>query len=101
MLLEPERATTIIMTCVYLHNFLRKSKLSRCIYTPRGTFDQDDRGTVTLGSWRRINEEDPLASYFPLQNVPRRSALSTEQIRNEFAEYFSTVGQVPWQNSYA
>lgn len=101
MLLEPERATTVIMTCVYLHNFLRKSKLSRCIYTPRGTFDHDDRGTVTLGSWRRINEEDPLASYFPLLNVPRRSALSTEQIRNEFAEYFSTVGQVPWQNSYA
>lgn len=34
MLLSPEKATIVIMACVYLHNFLRKSKNSRSLYTP-------------------------------------------------------------------
>jgi hypothetical protein len=52
MLLSPEKATIIIMTCVYLHNFLRKSsKNSRNLYTPPGTFDEDMAGNIIPGAW--------------------------------------------------
>ncbi|VEN57542.1 unnamed protein product [Callosobruchus maculatus] len=42
ILLEPEKARYIVMTTVCLHNFLRRNKQSRNIYTPSGTFDEED-----------------------------------------------------------
>lgn len=38
-------------------------------------------------------------SLLPLKNVARKSKSSAQDIRNEFAEYFSTNGAVPWQNN--
>ncbi|KAF7272115.1 hypothetical protein GWI33_015079 [Rhynchophorus ferrugineus] len=101
MLLQPERASTVIMTCLYLHNFLRKNKISRDIYTPQGSFDRDNDGIVTRGTWRIEDLTTPLKSYLPLRDVPRTNSLANEEVRTEFAEYFATIGQVPWQNMYA
>jgi hypothetical protein len=48
------------------------------------------------GSWRAENENlTSFRNYF--KNIPRRTKESAEAIQNEFAEYFYTVGAVPWQ----
>jgi len=51
-LLEPQKAQIVVMAVVYLHNFLRHSKLSRNIYTPPGSFDREEEGRMILGDWR-------------------------------------------------
>lgn len=54
MLLSPEKATMVVLACIYLHNFLRKSKHSRNVYTPPGTFDEYKQdGTIIPGAWRQ------------------------------------------------
>lgn len=99
ILLSPEKATKVVLACIYLHNFLRKSKESRNVYTPPGTFDEEKEGEFIPGVWRQQNSE--LQSFLPLKKVPRKSAAHCEAIRNEFAEYFSNEGSVSWQHKYA
>ncbi|CAH2021440.1 unnamed protein product [Acanthoscelides obtectus] len=67
MLLQPDIVTDIVMTCALLHNFLRRSKRSRLIYTPPGSFDtENDDGEIQPGSWR--DDQNGVASLLPLQN---------------------------------
>ncbi|XP_066150290.1 uncharacterized protein, partial [Euwallacea fornicatus] len=99
MLLEPEKAELITMTIICLHNFLRKSHSSKNLYAPEGTYDKEVNEQVIPGSWR--SDCDNITSLIPLRNIPRKSSLSTNNIRTEFAEYFSSNGSVVWQNEYA
>ncbi|XP_063913285.1 uncharacterized protein LOC135129945 [Zophobas morio] len=73
-----------ILAVVYLHNFLRKSPLSRNLYSPPGTFDSDDTtGNFVPGTWRTtLNEQT--TSLLSLRNLPRRSAENTKAVRHEF-----------------
>jgi len=48
LLLEPEKAEIVVMTVVYLQNFLRKSQSSRNTYNPPGSFDTDEEGQLKL-----------------------------------------------------
>lgn len=96
LLLEPQKAEIVVLTIVYLHNFLRKSKASRNLYNPPGSFDIEEEGQLIEGSWRR--NVQPLE---PLVNVPRRSKTSAQDIRNEFATYFIGNGALSWQNNYS
>lgn len=96
LLLQPQKAEIVVLTIVFLHNFLRKSKASRNIYNPPGSFDIEEDGQLIEGSWRQ--DEQPLQ---PLVNVPRRSKTSAQDIRNEFAAYFIGNGALPWQNNYS
>ncbi|CAH1954258.1 unnamed protein product [Acanthoscelides obtectus] len=84
--LDPSTVSEITMTCVLIHNFLRKSSPER--YTPPGTFDViDSSGTlITPGSWR--NHESEYSAIQNMSNVPRRSPLQAKQIREEFTSYF-------------
>lgn len=83
ILLSPERTQTVVMAAAYLHNFLRNS---RNVYTPQGTFDQeDDLGNLIPGNWREGN--DPAPSFLPIRNIARKSASTAKEIRNEFAQY--------------
>jgi hypothetical protein len=61
MLLEPKKARYIVLTTIYLHNFLRKSRKSRHLYAPAGTLDCElNDGTLVKGAWRRdINQTKP------------------------------------------
>jgi len=98
-LLEPGRATFVVLCCIYLHNFLRKSRSSRNIYTPPGAFDTIVQGHITKGIWRNDSE---LLSFFPLSRIARRSSQNSHVIREEFANYFKTdIGSVPWQKNYS
>jgi len=87
------------MTCVLLHNFLRRSKSSSSLYTPPGVFDSENNdGIIVPGSWRsEQNDLADLGPMFPLQRVPRRSGLDAKMVRDQFSEYFVTSGKVAWQ----
>lgn len=98
MLLEPQKAEQIVMTIIYLHNFLRKSLSSRNIYAPDGTFDKEVNGHVLPGSWR--NDDKNSTSFTPLRNIPRKSSRNINNIRDEFSTYFSSNGSVVWQKDY-
>jgi len=99
MLLEPGKATFVVLCCIYLHNFLRKSRSSRNIYTPPGAFDTIVQGNITKGTWRNDSE---LSSFLPLSRIARRSSQNSHAIREEFANYFKTdIGSVPWQENYS
>ncbi|CAF4945811.1 unnamed protein product [Pieris macdunnoughi] len=84
--LDPITVLEITMTCVLLHNFLRKNSPDR--YTPPGTFDTIDRNCeiITRGSWRKYEEVYNAIQNMP--NVPRRSPIHAKQIREEFTLYF-------------
>lgn len=75
MLLQPEKAKIITFTCVFLHNFLKKSKSSRNMYMPEGI----DR--ILTGQQNLLT---------PLQQTPRRSTDKAREIRDEFANYFNS-----------
>nr|CAI5865066.1 unnamed protein product [Callosobruchus analis] len=99
MLLEPHKAAKVVLACIYLHNYLRRSKSSRNIYTRQDTFDQEIDGKIIQGSWRQEREANP-TSLLPILNIPRKSAGVSKDNRKQFAEYFKTVGRVPWQELY-
>lgn len=91
--------SVVIMTCVLLHNFLRKSKTSRDLYCPPGTSDTYVNGElVAPGSWRKNTDTE----FTPLQPIPRRAKNSDIQIRDSFMKFFekSTTSNVIRSNSH-
>nr|CAI5847068.1 unnamed protein product [Callosobruchus analis] len=48
MQLNVDNVEKITKACVYLHNYLRKSKTSRSLYTPSGSFDNEDLENGTI-----------------------------------------------------
>ncbi|XP_023312111.1 protein ANTAGONIST OF LIKE HETEROCHROMATIN PROTEIN 1-like [Anoplophora glabripennis] len=99
MLLEPNKAALVVLTTLYLHNFLRQSNISRNIYTPRGTLVYEENGELIQGSWRQ--EQPPSESFLSVRKVPRKSSNGAQEIRSEIAAYFMNNGSVVWQNDYA
>ncbi|KAJ8963591.1 hypothetical protein NQ314_005532 [Rhamnusium bicolor] len=77
MLLQPDKAAIITLTCVILHNFLKKSRTSRNMYVPKGTIE------------RLIQEEQNLL--LPLTQTPRRPTEKAKRIRQEFAAYLYSL----------
>ncbi|RXG69343.1 hypothetical protein Avbf_02858 [Armadillidium vulgare] len=53
-----------------------------------GTVDTEE-GILAPCSWG--HEQGNMSSLLPLQNIPRKSSYETKNIRDEFAEYFTTV----------
>jgi hypothetical protein len=85
--LDVEKASLITMSCILLHNFMRRSETSRNIYTPVGTMDSYINGNlVHAGSWRR--EQSSSNAIRPIQKIPRRAKMNDMQIRLEYANYF-------------
>ncbi|CAH0730232.1 unnamed protein product, partial [Brenthis ino] len=84
----PEKVTLITLTCILLHNYLRKSKTSSQVYTPPGTMDIYDNNNMLVqsGSWR--NEIDENGALRNLPRVARLSALGAIEVREEFTKYF-------------
>lgn len=98
LLLKPDNAQLIVMACVHLHNFLRKSSTSQNIYCPEDALDREVDGRVIPGTWRNDGE---MSSLYNLKKVPRKSSANAQEIRNRFSTYFFNDGAVPWQNEYA
>lgn len=90
--LAPEKVTTIVTACCYLHNFLRrKNELSYI----EGGFDLEniETGVMEYADWR--NEPELLRSVNA--TCARNSSNSAKNVRNKFCEYFNSKGAVPWQ----
>lgn len=89
--LDPSVVSEITMTCILIHNYLRKNSSDR--YSPPGTFDFIDRNgnLITPGSWRRNESEYNAIQHLP--NIPRRSPTQAQQIREEFTSYFCRMRQ--------
>lgn len=85
----PDKVSLITMTCVLLHNFLRKSNTSRQIYTPPGTVDVYNNDDIRIqdGSWR--SEIQDTCAIRDLPQIPRRPSLTAIEIREEFTKYFT------------
>nr|XP_023014829.1 uncharacterized protein LOC111504497 [Leptinotarsa decemlineata] len=101
LLLEPDRAQKVVLACIHLHNFLRRSKSSNGTYTPSGTFDQEDPSTGQLipGQWRVVGL--PSENLLRLKKIPKKSSDIAKLVRNEFCAYLnSPEGSVPWQKKY-
>lgn len=95
--LHPDKVESVVLSCIYLHNFLRRNATSKSSYTPPGSFDSEDSdGNLIPGSWRSDLEDTE--SLITLQNIPKRASIESQEIRNEFRDYFiSAEGAVPWQ----
>jgi len=100
MLLEPEKAQLVAVTVACLHNFLRSSPDSAAIYTPPGTFDCEENGRLTEGSWRAMSNEN-VTYLFPIRTIARKPPLKSKEIREELAAYFMSGRRVEWQNDCA
>jgi len=74
--------------------------LAYTIYTPPGTFDYEENGRVTEGSWRAMSNEN-MASLFPIRKTARKPHLKAKEIRKELAAYFLSGGRAEWQNDCA
>lgn len=93
LLLQPEVAQLVVLTIIHLHNHLRIN--SPQLYTPRNTFDYEEAGVLTPGSWR---DDENTTSMISLRNIPRKSAAYFQELRNELADYFVKEGAIAWQN---
>lgn len=101
MLLQPEKVEKVVLACVHLHNYLRKSS-SKNTYTPPGAFDSEqlDTGTIERGTWRK--DQQSSQSFLSISQIARKSSIEAAEVRDEFSEYFiSEQGQVPWQLNYS
>jgi hypothetical protein len=101
LLIYPDKARIIVMTCLYLHNFLRREKQSRYNYMPSHSVDSEDLNSHSTaeGSWRC--EIRNIQGMRDLQRIARRPTAGAADVRTRFADYFiSPLGSVPWQNGY-
>lgn len=87
------------MGYIYLHNFLRKNKSTRNTYNPLDTFDQVINSGISEGTRRQQNHDE--GTLHQLARVARKPTRSADDIRHEFAEYFSTNVRVSWQEELA
>ena len=93
---HPGTAEKIVLAAVALHNFIKKEEQklppgSR-FYCPPGYGDSSDEAN---GQWR----EEPVATAlfdFQHMTIPAQARMA-KNVRNDFAEYFSNEGAVPWQ----
>ncbi|XP_055625145.1 putative nuclease HARBI1 [Toxorhynchites rutilus septentrionalis] len=92
--LSPEKAEILVMTCCYLHNYIRKRQPRT--YITRSDVDDEDlqSGTLTRGSWRKTvaNEGTPLQA-----TVSRNAPSSAKIVRDTYCHYFNNEGQLSWQ----
>ena len=95
--LAPEKVELIVLSCVVLHNFLRR-KLGNSIYMPTGCTDMEDPETNRHipGSWR--SEPQPQGLLPISHQGSNHCSTDARVVRDELCNYFCTqAGEVPWQ----
>lgn len=83
--MQPDSLSVIVMTCVLLHNFLRKSITSANFYSPLGCFDTitSEGDVIFPGRWRQEVEDENTGALLPLRPIARRASCSSLEIRNK------------------
>lgn len=89
----------IVKAALALHNWLKMSSTVK--YTPAGSFDTEDLNTrrIIPGSWRLQSIETNGLVNLQVNLGSRNYTTSASNVRDEYAEYFSGHGAVPWQLS--
>ncbi|KAJ8868797.1 hypothetical protein PR048_030337 [Dryococelus australis] len=95
VLLQPQNATLVIMTCVYLHNFLRKSSLSYAPHEILDTAEALHSVDTTVGI------EGEMTSFIPFRPIARRASNFAENVRHIFTQYVNYAHKLPWQESHS
>jgi len=91
----------IVLTYVYLHNFIRSQPDSARYYSPQECFDTEDASTgeIIRVSWREVTSSD--SGIRPLRLLPRNASRTAIKFRDEFMNYFLTAeGSVRYQNKF-
>ncbi|XP_052744680.1 uncharacterized protein LOC128199399 [Bicyclus anynana] len=97
ILLEPEKATKVVLTTIYLYNYLRRDQEASQRFTAPGSFDVEAEGTIIPGRWRQDTE---MSSMLPIRAMPRRGPTDLKEIRSHLGRHFITNGAIAWQNNY-
>ena len=83
----------VIRSDCYLHNWLRKTSSN---YISMGCVDNEDLDTGTFheGQWRTERN----LGLAPVRNIASNNySTSAAHLRDQYADYFSGAGSVPWQ----
>lgn len=90
---SPDKARKIVMACCYLHNYL--STKNNKNYIQAGDIDYENTsGIVQEGSWRQETQR-----LTDLQKTRGNSAVEAKKTRDDFCDYFNTLGSVSWQQN--
>lgn len=89
----PAKASTIVMACCYLHNYLRKRNVQAYLDTGFGVDDVSST-QVNEGNFRSDKQPIPLAP-----TCSRNATSSAKTVRDAFCNYFNNEGSVSWQGS--
>ena len=95
MYLDPDKATTITLASLVLHNMLRQ--LSHESYTPERFIDMETgNGEILQGEWREENVGVSVLQSLPNCNT-RKTTKHAQEVRDAFENHFWGPGQIPWQ----
>nr|CAI5853840.1 unnamed protein product [Callosobruchus analis] len=92
-----DKVDVVVKATLALHNWLKMS--SGETYTPIGSFDTEDLNTrqIVPGSWRTQSTEARGLVNLQTNLGSRNYTTSASTVRDQYAEYFSGHGAVPWQ----
>ena len=93
MALSPDKAVTVTLATVTLHNLLRTK--GQALYTDENALDRENPdGSVVEGSWRAARNNMVQDLQKTMDNHAPRSA---EKVRDTLADHFYGPGAIPWQ----
>ena len=93
MSLSPDKAVSVTLATIALHNMLRERGPQ--LYTDVNDLDvENEDGLITEGKWRQPNTDH-------LKNIPKgkqnHARKSAESVRDTLADHFYGEGAIPWQ----
>ena len=91
--LSPERATSVTLSALILHNYLLKSPSKSTYCTPGLINQENEQGNVIAGSWRSEHMAEEFRSIAP-QSHGNNISNSSKYIREVFMDYFMNKGAV-------
>ena len=90
--LSPEKAVTITLAMVALHNMLRTK--GRLLYTDENVLDRENEDdSVTEGNWRSIGAN----VLVDITKNKSNHAQKSSEVRDAFADHFYGPGAIPCQ----
>lgn len=91
--LTPAKIDKVVLASCALHNFLRRESNSYIIATSVDNEDTET-GETLYGEWRKDSQ-----IIHGLKNTnSKNSSNDAKQCRNNYMNYFNTIGIVPWQD---
>ncbi|KAK8763792.1 hypothetical protein V5799_033604 [Amblyomma americanum] len=87
----------MVLTTVVLHNYLRRRRGTRQLYTPPESLDVEDilTGDIRRGTWR--HSDCQAGAVQPLKKRGSNCSQEARRIREDFKDYFYKEGQLSWQ----